>query len=175
MKKYLLLIGLCTAMLACNEEDQPGTGLTTEPDNQFLTVAADEALYQINAGQVAAANAGLNAIRNYGEDMTKEHTNVSQALQKLAGEKQVTIRTTLSDERQQQLDSLAMRSGASLDSLYLQQMTASHDRAIHALEVESTSGNDAEIKAWATERLPNARQLAERTKAIRDSLNYEEK
>lgn len=172
MKKYLILISLALAGLtACNPDGQPDTSLDSEPDRQFLLVAYDEALYQINSGQVAASNASREAVQKYGEDMTREHTTVTQALQKLATGKQITIPTTLSDDRQQQLDSLAMRSGAAFDSLYLQQMVNSHNRAIHSLEVESTSGSDADVKAWASDRLPIARQLVERAKALRDSLN----
>jgi putative membrane protein len=174
MKKhtYILWIALATAMLpGCSDDDQPDTGLIAESDRQFILFAADEALFQVNAGQVATSNASSKAVRDYGEEMTDDHTMAGQELQKIAGEKEIEIPTTLSGDRQQQLDSLSMRSGAGLDSLYLAQMVAAHNRVAHALEIQSAAGNDIGIKNWAAARLPVVRKFAGRAQAMRDSLN----
>lgn len=174
MKKQTLLVflGLIIAVnTSCENDNQPRNDLITETDRQFLTTSADETLFQVNAGQVAAAGGELKAVRDYGEEMTNNHILAGQALQKLAGDKQVELPTTLSDDRQQQLDSLTMRSGTALDTLYMQQMLAAQNRMIRVLEIGSATAKDAGIKAWASERLPVVRQFADRAKAIRDSLN----
>jgi len=173
MRRYLchfLTISLF-AFSACGDDDTTGPAAIGELDKQFILLSADEALFQINAGQVAASGTTAKNISDYGEEMTDDHTKALRELQKLAGEKQVQVPTTLSDDRQQQLDSLSMQTGAALDTLYLSQMVGAHRRVTHALEIESTSGKDAGLKQWATNRLPTIRQFSERAQAMRDSIN----
>jgi putative membrane protein len=168
---FLLLIPLLLAVAACENEDNTGPAVIGELDRQFILAAADDALFQVNAGQVAASGTTQKNIRDYGEQMTTDYTQAGQELQKLAATKRVEIPTTLSDERQQQLDSLAMQTGAGLDTLYLNQMVAVQERVVHMMEIEGTSGNDFQLKQWASDRLPKVRQFEERAKAMRDSLN----
>ncbi|WP_353718102.1 DUF4142 domain-containing protein [Dyadobacter sp. 676] len=172
MRRYLIYF-LTTIVLAgtgCDDDKQTGPGPITEIDKQFILAAADDALFQVNAGQVAASGTTVKAIRDYAEEMTDDHTKAGQALQKLGADKQVEIPTTLSDDRQQQLDSLSMTSGAALDTLYLSQMVAAQERAEHMMEIQATEGNDIELKQWAAGRLPVVRQFSERARAMRDSL-----
>jgi len=150
----------------CENDDKTDPALIGELDKQFLLAAADDALFQVNAGQVAAAGTTQQNIQDYGEDMTTDHTRAGQELQQLAAARKVELPTTLSDERQQQLDSLSMVNGAALDTLYVNQMVAMQERIVHMMEIEGTSGKDAELKQWATDRLPIVRQFEERAKAI---------
>lgn len=168
---FLLLIPVLLAVAACENDDKTDPSLIGELDRQFILAAADDALFQVNAGQVAASGATQKSIRDYGEQMTTDHTQAGRELQKLAGARQVQLPTTLSDERQQQLDSLSMQTGAGLDTLYLNQMVEIQERMVHMMELEGVSGNDFELKQWASNRLPKVRQFEERAKAMRDSLN----
>lgn len=166
-----MLITLLIAGSACENDDKTDPALIGELDKQFLLAAADDALFQVNAGQLAASGTTQKNIQEYGEEMTTDHTRVGQELQKLAAAKEVQLPTTLSDDRQQQLDSLAMQKGQALDTLYLNQMVAVQQRVVHMMEIEGTSGKDFELKQWASDRLPVARQFEARAKALRDSLD----
>lgn len=165
----MLTILLITSA-GCENEDPTGPTVIGELDKQFILGAADDALFQVNAGQVAASDATQKSIRDYGEQMTTDHTQAVQELQKIAAVKGVQLPTTLSDDRQQQLDSLSMQTGAGLDTLYVNQMVALQERVVHMMEIEGTSGNDFDLKQWASSRLPTVRQFEERAKALRDSL-----
>lgn len=168
---FLLLIPVLLVVVACENDDKTDPSLIGELDRQFILAAANDALFQVNAGQVVASGSTQKSIREYGEQMTTDHTQVGQELQKLAAARQVQLPTTLSDERQQQLDSLAMQTGAGLDTLYLNQIVELQERGVHMMELEGISGNDFELKQWASNRLPKVRQFEERAKAMRDSLN----
>ncbi len=173
MRKYifLLLTSVLFAGAGCENDNETDPNLISEIDRQFILAASDDALYQVNAGQIAASGTTMKTIRDYGEQITTDQTQAGQELLKLAAARQVEIPTTLSDDRQQQLDSLSMLKGASLDTLYLDQMVAIQERVVHMMEIEGTSGNDLELKQWATNRLPATRQFEERVKAMRDSLD----
>ncbi|WP_426295805.1 DUF4142 domain-containing protein [Dyadobacter endophyticus] len=167
---FLLLMPLLFTLTGCENDDNTNPAVIGELDKQFILAAADDALFQVNAGQVAASGTTQKDIQDYGEEMTTDNTQTGRELQKIAGTKGVQLPTTLSDERQQQLDSLAMQTGTGLDTLYLNQMVALQERAVNMLEIEGTSGNDLELKQWASDRLPTARRREERAKALRDSL-----
>lgn len=166
-----MLMPLLLVLAGCENDDNTDPAVIGELDKQFVLGVADDALFQVNAGQVAASGATRKSIQDYGDEMTTDNTQVGQELQKIAATKGVQLPTTLSDERQQQLDSLAMQTGAGLDTLYVNQMVALQERVVHMMEIEGTSGNDLELKQWASNRLPKARQFQERAKTLRDSLN----
>lgn len=168
MRGYLFLLLTTLFIASCENEDKTDPGLIGELDRQFILAAADDALFQVNAGQVAASGTTQKNIREYGEQMTTDHTQAGQELQKLAADRKVTLPTTLSDERQQQLDSLSMQTGPSLDTLYINQMVAIQERVVHMMEIEGASGKDFELKQWAANRLPVVRLFEERAKALRN-------
>jgi len=167
---FLILTTLFVALTSCENDDKTDPSVIGELDKQFILEAADDALFQVNAGQVAASRTTQDSIQEYGEEMTTDHTQVGKELQTLAAARKVQLPTTLSDERQQQLDSLSIQNGTSLDTLYLNQMIAVQERVVRMMEIEGTSGKDTELKQWATDRLPIVRQFEERAKALRDSL-----
>lgn len=173
MRGYILLLltAIFFASAACEDDKTPDSGSLNDIDRQFLLAAADDALFQVNAGKVAAAGATEDKIGEYGDEMTKNHTQAGQELQRLAAARDLNLPTTLSDDRQLQLDSLSGNSGVTLDTLYVKQMISAQERAVHMMEIQSTSGHDAELKQWATGRLPVMQQFAERAKAMRDSVN----
>ncbi|SDE03505.1 protein of unknown function [Dyadobacter soli] len=165
---FLLLIALFFSGTGCDKDNTTDPAVIGELDKQFLLSAADDALFQVNAGQLAASGTTQKNIQDYGEEMTKDNTQAGQELQKLAGDRQVELPTTLSDERQQQLDSLAMQKSEGLDTLYLNQMIAIQERVVHMMEIEGASGKDPELKQWAEDRLPVVREFEERVKAMRE-------
>ena len=165
---FLILTFIFFAVTSCENDDTTDPSLIGELDKQFILAAANDALFQVNAGQVAASGTTQDSIQQYGEEMTTEHIQAGKELQKLATARKVELRTTLSDERQQQLDSLSMQTGAGLDTLYLNQMVAIQERAVHMMELEGASGKDPELKKWAADRLPLVKQFEERAKALRD-------
>ncbi|MCF0070607.1 DUF4142 domain-containing protein [Dyadobacter sp. CY261] len=172
MRRYLffMLPALLLAGAGCDDDNETDLSLISEIDKQFILAATGDALFQVNAGQVATSGTTIKGIQDYGEEMTKSHTQAGQELQKLAADRHVQIPTTLSDDRQQQLDSLSMYTDENLDTLYLNQMVVAQQRVIRTLEIETTNGNDIELKQWASDRLPIVRQFAERARTMRDSL-----
>lgn len=167
---FLILTILFTTLTGCENDDKTDPSVIGELDKQFILEASDDALFQVNAGQVAASRTMQDSIQEYGEEMTTDHTEVGKELQTLATARKVQLPTTLSDERQQQLDSLSVQTGMSLDTLYLNQMVAIQERVVRLMEIEGASGKDTELKQWASDRLPVVRQFEERAKALRDSL-----
>jgi putative membrane protein len=66
-------------------------------------------------------------------------------------------------------DKLAKLSGAAFDRAYMQAMVADHKKDVNEFRVESKSGKDPEIKAWAAKTLPTLEEhlaLAQSTNSV---------
>jgi putative membrane protein len=168
---YLLMSVLMLTTVACDDDDDEENNTIAQVDRQFVLSAADGNLFEINSGQVASSKGTAANIKSYGQMMVTDHTAASQELMTLAGRKNVEIPTTLSDAKQDKLDSLATLTGVRFDSVYVNMMVVSHKETVTLFERESTGGSDAELKTWATSKLPALRHHLEMAEALKDSLD----
>lgn len=71
-------------------------------------------------------------------------------------------------KHQEMVNKLSALSGAEFDRKYMEEMVKDHEKDVAAFQRESTSGSDADLKAWAAKTLPTLRehlQLARDTEA----------
>jgi putative membrane protein len=173
LKKWHLFTLLLAAQMlvqACSDADNSADDLVSESDRAFVLDAADEGLYQINAGQAAASNGGDDAIRNFGQSMIDQHTAWNQELQALAARKNIQVPTTLSDEKQEMLDTLSGQREASFDTTYIRMMVKTQGEALQLFENGMTQVSDGEIRDWINAKLPEMRLKLNRAKALNDSI-----
>jgi putative membrane protein len=183
MKKLNLIcwvVGLWFAVTACTDDDKEAMSETVSAaDRDFVLNAIDGRMFAIQAGQLAVAKGDtsrqmidsmLTSVRSFGQTMVTDHTATNEALKKLADRKQVAISTTLSVGKKQKIDSLSMAYGATFDVLYTRMMVVSHQDAIGLFEAASSTGDDHEIKSWASDQLPTLKHHVEVAKMIRDSI-----
>lgn len=80
------------------------------------------------------------------------------------GEKNVY--STLSTSAQKKYDELAKLSGEKFDKQYLGTMVDAHKKSIKLFEKESKSGQDAELKTFATNTLPTLKQHLDMAESV---------
>jgi putative membrane protein len=171
MKKigYWIIASLL-AITACEDPNENNDArLVGEVDKKFVLDAADAGLFEVNAGQVASAKASNADIKSYGELMVEDHYKINQELGAVAKTKGLEIPTTLSNEKQGMLDSLASMSGMTFDTIYVNMMVSSHTATVNLFETEAANGVDEELKSWASSRLPVLREHLEKAKALKDA------
>src|SRR6185312_5952509 len=125
-----------------------------EKDAQFLVDAAEINLEEIRFGKFAKENAMSVDTRELAKMMVEEHTKCLNDLRVLADKKSVTIPAVISTKGEEAYQQLIDRAGADFDKKYCNMMVDGHKNAIAKFEKESKDGNDADIKAWASETLP---------------------
>jgi putative membrane protein len=94
-------------------------------------------------------------VKQYGQEMVEEHTQANQELMQLVMQKQVELPTEMSSQNKALMDRLSGLSGTSFDTAYKQAMIESHNQAIALFQAQSQQGKDPDLKAWATQKLPN--------------------
>ncbi|MBN3923092.1 DUF4142 domain-containing protein [Nostoc sp. NMS4] len=146
----------------------PGQNTPSSLDKQFITEAAQGGLAEVQLGELASKQGASNAVKEYGQRMVTDHTQVNNQLKQLATQKGVTLPTTLDSKNKQIQQTLARFSGAKFDRQYLNQMLQDHEKDVSAFQTEAEQGQDSEVKAFAAQTLPT---LQEHLQQVRSLVN----
>jgi putative membrane protein len=124
-------------------------------DRTFVMQAGQLSMMEVELGRLAVQRGSSAGVKQYGQQMVEEHTQANQELMQLAMQKQVELPTEMSTQNTAMIDRLSGLSGRSFDTAYKQAMIDSHNQAIALFQAQSQQGQDPELKAWATQKLPN--------------------
>ena len=189
-------IGVLGAVPRAFDQDRPparqGSAAVAAADMDFITRAAEGGMKEVEVGKLAQSRAADSNVKAFAERMVKDHGKANDELMTLAKSKGVSLpppATTTTDASRKPDRSapgagepeargtsgsggpLAALKGAEFDRAYMTQMVADHEKAVQLFEQESTSGQDAEVKAWAAKQLPTVREHLTEAKSIRDRLS----
>ena len=117
--------------------------------------AAQTGMLEVQLGRLAVQRGSSTAVKQYGQEMVAEHTKVNQELMQLAMQKGVEVPKQMSRQNKALTDRLSGLSGTSFDKAYKQAMIDSHNQAIALFQAQSQQGQNPQLKAWATQKLPN--------------------
>ncbi|MEG4625911.1 DUF4142 domain-containing protein [Microcoleus sp. w1-18aA5] len=137
------------------------TGGETSPnslssqDRNFVMQAGQLGMLEVELGRLAVQRGSSAGVKQYGQEMVEEHTQANQELMQVATQKGVKLPTEISSQNTALMDRLSGLSGTSFDTAYKQAMIDSHTQAIALFQAQSQQGQDPDLKAWATQKLPN--------------------
>lgn len=167
MKK--ILIPICSAVIllaACNDQPKDSKevaekanerkldSLDLEDDGEFAVKAADGGMMEVQLGEYAQKNAASPQVKEFGALMVKDHTTGNEALKALAKQKNITLPTSLSNDKQKKVGDLTKLKGAEFDKEYMSFMVKDHKEDIEEFSEQAKDGKDAELKQWASEKVP---------------------
>jgi len=135
-------------------------------DNTFVTKAAEGGLAEVELGKLATEKASSDQVKQFGQRMVDDHSKANDELKTLAQQKNITLPTSISAKDKAERDRLMKLSGAAFDRAYMSAMLSDHKKDVSEFRVESTSGKDADIKAFAAKTLPT---LEEHLKLAQDA------
>ncbi|HUA17649.1 MAG TPA: DUF4142 domain-containing protein [Bryobacteraceae bacterium] len=123
-------------------------------DRTFLNMAADTNMTEAHLGQMAQTDASASSVRDFGQTLTRDHTNAYQSLTELANQAGVTIPKGIDIRRDHSVEALARLKGANFDRSFLKQEVQDHETALAAFKREAEHGHDAAVKAYAGKMVP---------------------
>jgi putative membrane protein len=124
------------------------------PNATFAKKAAQGNMAEVALGKLAQQNAQSDDVKKFGQRMVDDHGKANTELKTLAQTKNVTLPTELDAKDKALRDRLMKLSGAAFDRAYMRAMVADHVKDVNEFRMESKSGKDAEVKAWAAKTLP---------------------
>jgi len=132
----------------------PSQGTPAAADAMFIRTAAMDGMAEVEHGRLVAQNATNDEVKQFGQRMVDDHSKAGDELKGLASQKHVTLPTELDAKHKAMQDKLAKLKGDAFDRAYMSHMVTAHQQAVALFTRESSSGKDAEAKAWAAKTLP---------------------
>lgn len=133
--------------------------------NDFVDEAAQSGITEIEAGKLALQKSGSADVKTFAQHMIDDHTKANQALMALAKKHDLEVPddAALLDKAKKAI--LEMRD-ESFDKAYANNQVNAHEKAVELFKKESTSSDNAELKAFATEKLPTLEQHLQKAKEL---------
>ncbi|WGV24342.1 DUF4142 domain-containing protein [Halotia branconii] len=135
-------------------------------DKQFMNEAAQDGLAEVQLGQLASERGTSDTVKQFGQRMVQDHTQVNNQLKQLATQKGVTLPTTIGTTNQQVEQRLSKLSGANFDREYMNEMVQAHQKDVSAFQNEAQQGQDADLKALVTQALPTLQEHLQQARSI---------
>lgn len=123
-------------------------------DSTFVTKAAMGNMAEVQMGQLAVQHASNPQVKQFGQRMIDDHSKANDELKKIASQKGETMPTTIDAKDKATIDRLSKLNGMQFDRAYMDDMVKDHRNDIAEFRRESQSGDDTDLKAFASQTLP---------------------
>lgn len=147
------LAALMLAALAGSGVAMAQQASLSEQDREFITTAAQGGHAEVAMGKKAAESENP-VVREFGQQMVTEHTQMNEELSALAQQKGVS--PPMSPDLASQAKDVMMNvlPGKTWDSQYVSTQLDDHQETLELLQQQAQSGQDADLKAFAQKYIP---------------------
>lgn len=142
----------------------------TAPEKEFLTNAARGGMLEVQLGNLAAQKASSDDVKQFGERMSTDHSQLGQKLQQLASNLNFTLPQDLKPEQQNIVSRSEKLAGKAFDREYMKEMVSDHVKDISEFERAASQATNADIKQFASEALPTMRDHLKMAREIAGKL-----
>lgn len=187
MKKVFLSLAACGFLLAsCGESNETKTEDTVEvaedqneakhddtpmeKDSEFAVKAANGGMAEVELGRLAVSNAASAEVKKFAQGMIDDHSKVNDELKATAASKNITLPTGVDEDHQKAMADLGGKKGADFDKAYMDMMVDEHKKTIDLFQDEANNGNDADLKAWAAQKVPALQHHLEMAENVKKGL-----
>ncbi len=211
MKKNLFLIGAIGFGLVVQEgraqpqpapqrnqsqtSSQSARAMSTEA---FVKKVAEDNQMEVDVARLASTRAKSPQVKDYAQQLIKDHTNSGETLKRYASRHNMTIPATSAASKASKTSQatasnrsntatqtpealartddsnskeLAAKSGADFDQAFIHMMVQDHQKAISLFEAQKNASNmDSEIRSFVNNTLPVLRRHLTRAVSIEKSL-----
>lgn len=147
----LITSGILACGLACLPLSAADTATT---DQAFVDLAAQTDMTEAHLGQLAQENAKSQEVKDYASMLVTDHTADYNKLTAVATKAGLTVPKGLDAKHDKMAAQFDKMKGAAFDMHFTKEMITGHETAIAAYNKESRDGQNADLKAYATEDLP---------------------
>jgi putative membrane protein len=135
-------------------------------DDAFVMKVAKGGMAEVELGKLAAEKASSDAVKRFGQRMVDDHGKANDELKALAQGKNIALPSEIGPDEKALHNRLMKLSGPTFDQAYMKAMVNDHVKDVNEFRMESKSGKDPDVKAWAAKTLPT---LEEHLKMARET------
>ena len=126
----------------------------SNPDASFYKNAAEGGIFEVEAGKLAQDKGSSQKVKDFAAMMVTDHSAANDKLKTLAASKDVSLPSSSSVSQMATKGKLDVLSGDTFDKSYIKSQLKAHRQTIALFKKESTTGKDADAKAFASATLP---------------------
>lgn len=141
-----------------------------ENDADWAVDAAAGGMMEVKLGELAQKNGGSAQVKDFGKTMVTDHSKANDELKAVAAKKNITLPAALSDDAQKKYDDLSKKTGKDFDKDYISMMVDDHQDDIDKFKKEAADGHDADLKTWASDKIPVLQHHLDMAKQIKDAM-----
>jgi putative membrane protein len=180
MKKVMLLGAVVSALVfgggfafsqdkAMDEEALKATSTLT--DQEFVKKIGQVNQAEIRLGRLAGRRADTQAVKDLGRRLKEDHMKADDMLRGLSKKKGWEVPLDPSREQNALYDRLDILNQKDFDREFTSAVVKDHEKMIPIVEDFGKNGNDADLKAYANEILPNLKRHAETAKNLEKKIS----
>jgi putative membrane protein len=173
-----VMLGLPVVAAAGPSPSTPANPASKLSDLDTQMIAHQHAVNQIEIGmgKLAQTN-GSAAVKKYGATLLKDHTQGDKdmiALAKKKGVSTIPADTAISDADKKDMADMTAKlkglKGAEFDRMFLDMMSAAHDREITKIEADIAVVTDADVKAALLKTKPVLQSHSDTAKSLQKTV-----
>ena len=180
--RYFAMLALSVASVSCGNESRHDStemaedqneerlGDRDDDDAEFAVEAADGGLMDVKLGTLALTKASSPQVKQFAQMVVDEHTKANNELKSLAQQKNISLPTVMGNEHQREYDNLSEKTGSDFDKAYMDLMVKDHKEDIKEFEEQAEEGEDPEIKAWASSKVPTLQKHLQQAETIQEAV-----
>jgi putative membrane protein len=138
-------------------ETPSGLPAPNEPnvaDRNFARAAAAGGLAEVQLGGLANQKGQSPEARQFGQRMVDDHSKANAELKDLAAAANIPLRNAPDAENQAMIERLDKVQGNAFDRDYIRGQITAHQETVQLFEYEIGSGQDSQLKIFASKALP---------------------
>lgn len=144
----LVLLGAMT-WLASGAEVQLHRGRLSPNDYRFAVDVARGNIMEVDLGRLAVAKTGNLRVKQFGEEMIRDHELDNEELDNVLSENGATMPQGLTDAQQTEVNRLNKLSGREFDRQYLALMVREHVKYLTDFRDASMRANSPDLRSFA--------------------------
>lgn len=142
----------------------------SEQDRNFIMQARPMGLAEVKMSQLARDYAVRAEVRQFAENMIKDHGDTNKRLMQLLRKADVSAPSEPDEDHQELMDQLYGLEGEEFDKEYVRTQVQDHERQVQLYEHEASAGEDAEIKDFAKSCVPTLQRHLDQAKGLASSM-----
>ena len=174
---FLAAVGVCLGAFNGKAQDHgaqhidSGSAEMISSDVKFADQAFRMGEGEMQLGKLIEEKAVTPGVKAFGGLLVKDHSAMNVSLSRIARDRSMTLPTDLLSRDQALQFKLQNVSGVQFDRTYLRAMVKDHKNDLKAFQKEAKSGQNPEIKEFASQSLPVLRAHLDQAKTALAELS----
>jgi len=136
------------------EKQNAGGASKKLSDSDFVAKAAQGGMTEVELGKLAQEKGSSADVKQFGSHMDMDHSKANDELKALATKDNIPVPSALDEKHQAAVKHLSSLSGPAFDKAYVSMMVKDHEKTVALFKEEAASGQNADIKNFASSTLP---------------------